>query len=158
MNAANAKWFQLFAPGLQAASSQAGGPVDTAGFGFLEVVFEQAAFAAGVTATALKLDEGDSSTTATTDITGAIAGTSTPLGAAVGAGSNLPSTSTNSTLQVFNIDLKGRKRWISLVLTASSSTSDNISAIARLSRGDLAPNTAGEYGANQVFSVPQVST
>lgn len=159
MNSANARWFQHIAPSATNSSSTSTTTAfDTAGYDYLELVFSQGTVSTGLTLSTLALQEGDSSTTATTNITGAIAGTSTPLFASAGAGSNLPSSSTNGTLQVFNIDLKGRKRWMNLSAIASSSTGLPCDAIARLSRSERAPESAAQYGANQVFQVPQAST
>lgn len=158
MNSANAYWMQVIAPAAAASSVVNGNVIDTAGFDYLELIASQGAQAAGLTALILALQEGDSSSTFSGSITGANVGTSTPLFAAAGAGSNLPSTATNNTLQVFNVDLKGRKRYLNLTLTPSSSSGLFLDAIARLTRAERSPESAASSGANQVFQLPPAST
>jgi hypothetical protein len=160
MNSANAKWQQLIAPAALGSSGATvnSNLIDTAGFDYLEVVLNQGAATASSTLAALQLQEGDSSSTVSAAVTGTIVGTSTALFNAAGGGSNLPSTATNNTLQLFNVDLKGRKRYQQLSLTLGGSSATYVDAVARLSRAERAPESAACSGANQVFQVPQQST
>lgn len=61
--------------------------------------------------------------------------------------------SDDDTIWVFEIDLRGRDRYLDLVATAGdgSGTETGLSAIAVLGRGKLSPTTASDRGAEHVI-------
>lgn len=123
--------------------------VDTLGFDYLEYII--ALGATDIAVAALKATEGDTTGQASTDITGAIFGTSTNID---GSTSSLPSATDDNKIFVIQLDLRRRKRFIDLTFTAGDGTSGTYGAvIARLSRGHVAPLTAAAMGASQVLRV-----
>lgn len=73
-----------------------------------------------------------------------------------GATSALPTAAAgDGKFLVFEIDLRQRKRYLDLTLTAGdgSSTVTEASAIAILSRADVVPVTEAERGADQIIRV-----
>lgn len=130
--------------------------IDTRGFRYLEFL---ACFGSiGANVAALKVQEADAITNATTltsgvDVPGTVVGTSA---ADTGTTSTLPVASTdNGKVWKFEIDLKGRRRYLQIQCTAGAGAT-LLAAIAKLSRAENTPTTAAQKGAAQVLRVPTV--
>lgn len=147
----DAKWFQLVPPqAIVDDASWSPNEIDTLGFKYLEVIVSIGAL--DIAMTVLKLQDSDAAGGSFTDITGLVFGTSIND---TGSASSLPSATDDDELFVFNVSLLGLERFIDLVATiGNGSTGGYLSAIARLSRGETAPNAAAEFGASQVLQVP----
>ncbi len=126
--------------------------VDTRGFDYCRVVAYLGDTDAAMTA--LKIQESDAASSGFADVTGLIFGTSDNL---AGSTSSLPSTGNDDDFFAFDIDLRGRKRYLDVVATVGSSsagTGTYIAIWAELSGGETTPDTATERGCNQVLQVP----
>lgn len=129
--------------------------IDTQGYRFLRV--EVFLGATDIALSALKLQEADakSSSTALTsgaDITGTVFGTDKND---TGVTSTLPSATDDNKLFTFEIDLRGRKRYILPVVTVGSgSTGAYTTVVARLARGENSPTTAAQKGSAQLMRTP----
>lgn len=124
--------------------------IDTIGYDYAQVIVHIGAL--DIALTVLKMQETDATGTAYSDITGCVFATSIN---SAGDTSTLPAADEDNEIFVFNIDLRGRKRFIDLVATIDDgSTGGFLSAIVLLSRAETGPNTAAEYGASQVLQVP----
>lgn len=125
--------------------------IDTAGFATLAIV---CAFGnVPVDVSALKVTESDVSGSGHADVTGLVVGTSNTI---AGAASALPAASGgDGDVIVFDIDLRGRKRYIDLTATAGdgSGTVTEMCAIGILGRPQLGCESASERGADQVLRV-----
>jgi hypothetical protein len=100
---------------------------------------------------ALKVQECDTSGGTYADVTGLVYGTSTNID---GSTSALPTSTADNTVVAFDIDLRGRKKYLQLVGQAGDGSSGTYaSAVALLSRGDKAPTNAAERGCGQVLRV-----
>lgn len=98
---------------------------------------------------ALKVQESDASDmTGAADITGLVCGTSTAVG---GSASTLPSATDDNKFVVFDIDLKGRKRYIDLVATAGDGTAGTYLAALAILQMDVVPYSATDRGVLQVL-------
>ena len=85
------------------------------------------------------------------DLTGAIYGTSTDIS---GATSALPSSTDDNKFFVFEVDLRGKKRYFDLVATAGNGAAGTyLSAFAILSRGEQTPITAAGRGCGNILRV-----
>ena len=95
--------------------------------------------------TALKLQESDDSgMSGAEDITGLIYGTSATI---AGTTSALPTATDDNKCFVFEVDLRGRKRYIDLVATAGNGDAGTfLAAFALLSRAGDVPVSASERG------------
>lgn len=123
--------------------------IDTQGFDYLQVVVYLGA--TDIAMTALKLQESDTDGSYA-DVTGLVYGTSANTG---GSTSTLPSATADNSFFLFEVDLKGRKRFFDLVATAGDgSTGTFLAAFAILSRAKDVPVTAAERGASQILRVP----
>jgi len=128
--------------------------IDTQGFRFLEVYVHFGAM--DIAVTAMKLQESDTTTDANTlssgaDITGLIFGTSTNSG---GSTSSLPSATDDNKFFKFEVDLRGRKRYIDLALTCGDGSAGTyVTAWGVLSLPEVAPVSASEKGCSQVLAV-----
>ena len=153
MNSANAKWFEVVPPqAIVNNASWTATEIDTLGYIYLEMVVDIGAI--DIAMVALSLGESDTAGGggSYTAITGAVFGTSTN---SAGSTSSLPAATADNKLFVFNVDLKGRKRFIALTATGGSGSAGTyLSAMARLSRAFTAPTTAAGFGASQVLQVP----
>lgn len=124
--------------------------IDTLGWDYLTIVFFTGA--TDIALAALKVQESDTSGSGFADVTGLICGTSTTID---GVTSALMSATDDNKITVFEIDLRGRKRYIDLSATAGDGTSGTYAAaIAMLSRGKDAPVTATERGCDEILRVP----
>ena len=113
--------------------------IDTLGYDYLEL--DVGATTANVVSnkpSVLKLSESDDTTTTVTDITKFVGGGT--------GGFTIPSADTsNSVLYKMRVDLRGRKRY--LTLTISPRTTQTHWAHANLHRAEQTPNTAALAGA-----------
>jgi hypothetical protein len=126
-------------------------PVDCAGFDYAVIVCHFGNVPANVAA--LKVQECDTVGGSYADIAGTIVGTATDI---EGNATALPAgTGGDNAIVVFEIDLRGRKRFLDLVCTAGngSATPTEMSAVAILSRGKNTPITVAERGAADILRV-----
>ena len=124
--------------------------LDTLGFDYATIIVYLGA--TDVPMTALKVQESDVSGSGMADVTGLIYGTSNGIG---GSASVLPSAGDDNKFFVFDIDLRGRKRYLDLGMTAGDGTAGTFAAaFAILSRADETPETAAQRGAADVLRGP----
>jgi hypothetical protein len=122
--------------------------IDTLGYKYasIDVLFSPFTASSVSIASVLKVGEADTAGATATDVTGLRGGTDFTI-AATGA-----STGANiGAIARFNVDLRGRKRY--LTVTVSPSTTVAVITNARLSKGDVHASTASEAGVNNVASV-----
>jgi hypothetical protein len=124
--------------------------IDTAGFAYLRVLVVLGA--TDIAMTALKLQESDNSgMSGAADITGLIYGTSAGI---AGTTSALPSATDDDKCFAFEVDLRGRKRYIDLVATCGNGDAGTyITAFALLSRASDCPVSASERGYGNILRV-----
>lgn len=128
--------------------------IDCKGYGYLTVDVQLGATDIGVTA--LKLQESDVAASATAltngaDVTGCIWGTSANI---AGSTSTLPSATNDNTCFRFEVDLRGRKRYILPVVTVGNgSVGGYVTVTAKLSRPQDCPVTASERGCTEILRV-----
>lgn len=108
-----------------------------------------------VAVTALKVTESDASNmSGATDVPGTVVGTDAND---AGATSALPTATANDTFVKFEIDLRGRKRYLDLQLTGGDGTAGTYaSAFALFKRVGHSPATAAQKGVAQVMRSPVV--
>ena len=129
--------------------------IDTQGYRFLRL--EVILGATDIALTALKLQESDAKASSTSltsgaDIVGTRFGTDN---ADTGSASVLPSATDDNKVYTFEIDLRGRKRYILPVVTVGNGVSGAYTTIvARLVRGENMPTTAAQKGVAQLMRVP----
>ncbi len=115
--------------------------VDTAGWHYLHVCVYFGAMDIAATACKLQYSDTDGSYT---DIPGMVFGTSTDIS---GSTSSLPSATDDNKGFAFFLDLRGKKRYVDLVLTlGDGSAGTYVTAIGFLSRGDNVGTTAAALG------------
>jgi hypothetical protein len=126
-----------------AASATHSHEIDTAGFKFatIDVIYSPFTAATGTYASVCKVQEHDVTATGQTDVTGLTitAGAGSTTGAAVGA------------VARFNVDLRGRKRFLTVVTSPGNTVA--VVTSARLSKAEVAGVTATETGVNNVASL-----
>lgn len=111
--------------------------IDTAGYHYATVIFSIGA--TDIAMAALKLQESDASGSGYTDIAGSDLSSATDID---GNATALPSATDDNNLVVWQVDLRGRKRYLDLVATAGNGSTGTFgSAICILSRGDVAPES-----------------
>ena len=113
--------------------------IDTKGWDFVNIgIVASTADVVSNTLSVLKIEEGDTTSSVAT-FTGAVSGTDYTIA------TNAYTTTTNQNVWSFNVDLRGRKRY--LRVSASPQTTMVIGAVATLMRGEQAPATAAQAGA-----------
>lgn len=123
--------------------------IDTLGYHYLHVIINLGA--TDIAMAALKLQESETSGSGGADIPGLIYGTSTNTD---GSTSTLPSATADGLNFGFDVDLRGRKRYITLVATAGNGTAGTYaSGVALLTQADNTPTTAAERGFSQVLRI-----
>lgn len=126
-----------------AASATHSHEIDTLGFKYasIDVVFSPFTAATSSYASVLKVQESDSSGTGQADVSGLsiTAGAGSTTGANVGA------------VARFNVDLRGRKRYLTVVTSPGNTVA--VVTAARLSKGEQHAVTATESGVNNVANV-----
>lgn len=117
--------------------------IDRAEFDYLTIIFQLGD--TDIAMTALKVQESDDSgMSGAADITGTRIGTDADC---YGTTTVLPTASNDNKLVVFELDLRGRKRYIDLIATAGDgSTGTYASAVAILSRAKVSPINETESG------------
>ena len=122
--------------------------IDTAGWDYLTVVAQLGATDVDMVALKLQTSDTDGSYA---DLTGAIYGTSADIS---GATSALPLSTDDNKFYVFEVDLRGKKRYFDLVATAGNGAAGTyLSAFAILSRGEQTPITAAARGCGNILRV-----
>jgi len=126
--------------------------IDCFGFEFLRV--EVFLGDTDIALTAMKLTESDvkasgTSLTGPVDIVGSRFGTDNQD---TGAVSVLPSATDDNKVYTFEVDLRGRKRYVLPVITVGNgATGAFVSGVAELSRAAQVPTTAADKGAAQLM-------
>lgn len=103
--------------------------------------------------TVLKVQESDSANSGFADVTGLIVGTSDTI---AGETSAFPTAGADDGgVWVFDIDLRGRKRYLDVVATAGTGTGDptELCCIAILGRPEAGVTTATAAGATEILRV-----
>lgn len=108
--------------------------------------------ATDIAVAALTVTESDTSGSGHSNVTGLIMGTSTNID---GSTSALPSATDDNKFQVFEIDLRNRKRYIDITATAGDGTSGTFMAIwGELYRSKApVPITASDRGCDEILRV-----
>ena len=124
--------------------------IDTAGYD--AVAIDLVLGATDIAMTALKLQESDNSgMSGAADITGLVYGTSAGI---AGTTSALPSADDDDKCFAFEVDLRGRKRYIDLVATVGNGSAGTyITAFALLSRASDCPVSASERNYGTILRV-----
>lgn len=126
-----------------AASATHSHEIDTLGFRYasIDVVFSPFTAATSSYASVLKVQESDAAGTGQADVSGLsiTAGAGSTTGANVGA------------VARFNVDLRGRKRYLTVVTSPGNTVA--VVTAARLSKGEQHAVTATESGVNNVANV-----
>jgi len=125
--------------------------VDTAGYAYAQIICAFGNVPANFAA--LAVTESDTTGSSHANVTGLIVGTSTQIS---GAASSLPlATGGDGAIYIFDIDLRGRKRFLDLTATAGngSATVTEMCALCILSRAQISCETATERGAAQILRV-----
>lgn len=131
--------------------------IDTRGFRFVRINFMIGA--TDIAMTALKVQEADAASDATTltsgaDIADLVVGTATTE---AGGASALPSDTADNSIQSFEIDMRGRKRYLKLIATAGNGAAGTFgTAWAELHRAEVLPLTAAAKGCAQVMKTPKL--
>ena len=127
-----------------AAGAALSGALDMAGFDYLSIdVALGTADTTGHQPTVLKLSESDDTTTTVTDIVSFTGGTAT----SATVGFVIPASDTaNATIIKMNVDLKKRKRYLRLAMTAA--TVQLIGVTGNLSIAEQVPVNAADAGAS----------
>ena len=125
------------------------GVIDCLGYNYAQIIVSLGA--TDIAMTALKVQESDASGSGFADVTGLVFGTSADI---AGNTSALPTATNDNDLFIFEVDLRGRKRYLDLVATFGDGTAGTFaSVLAILSRAEDAPVTATERGAVQILRV-----
>lgn len=123
--------------------------IDTAGFDYCEI--DVILGDSDIAMAALAVTESDTTGSNHTNVTGLVYGTSADIS---GSTSALPSATDDNKVFKFEIDLRGRKRFLDVTATAGNgSTGTYLAIIARLYRCDEIPITAAARGLGNVLRV-----
>jgi hypothetical protein len=121
--------------------------IDTAGWDYCTIVVYLGA--TDIAMDELTVTESDTSGSGHAAVTGLVFGTSANID---GSTSALPSATDDNTFQVFEIDLRGRKRYLDVTADVGNGTLGTyITILAILSRGSETGVTIAERGANEVL-------
>lgn len=116
--------------------------IDTLGFAHARIIVVLGA--TDIAMTALKVTESDTSASGHADVTGLVYGTSTDID---GSTSALPSATDDDGFFVFDIDLRGRKRYLDVAATVGDGTTGTyITILAELFTADAMPTTVAGHG------------
>lgn len=118
------------------------GYVDTLGYDHCRIYYQGATAAAADVITALKLQDGDT-TSAFTDISGAVGGTDFTI--------PVPNTSTPD-IMIFDVDTRNKKRYLNISITGDATTRTT-SVMAVLDRAAQMPDTDTEAGAKEIVYI-----
>lgn len=121
--------------------------LDTLGWDYAEIFVILGA--TDIAMSALKVTESDTSGSGHADVTGLVFGTSTNTD---GDTSSLPAATDDNDVFKFEIDLRGRKRYLDMTATVGDGTNGAyVTIIAVLSRSRVTPSNASEAGCNQIL-------
>ncbi len=121
------------------AATATGEMIDTKGFDFVSIgIIASTADVVSNTLSVLKIEEGDTTSSVAT-FTGAVSGTDYTIA------TNAYTSTTNQNVWSFNVDTRGRKRY--LRVSASPQTTMVIAGVATLYRGEQAPANVAQAGA-----------
>jgi len=124
--------------------------IDTAGYDYCRIVVYIGA--TDIAVAALQVTESDTSGSGYAAITESVVGTANND---TGSASTLPSATDDNKFFVFDIDLRGRKRYLDLNLTAGDGSAGTFAAAyAELSRADIGDGKASDQsdvGQRMVF-------
>lgn len=150
IGAQNTKWVSVTPPAaIVDNASLTTASIDTAGYEYAEVFLYLGAM--DIAMTALKIQESDNDSSYS-DVTGLVYGTSTGIS---GSASSLPSATDDNKCFKFEIDLRGRKRYLDLVATCGDGVAGTYAtAFAILSRASDFPVSASERGFGNILRVP----
>ena len=148
IHAQNQKFVMITAPQAIVDDASFGtAELDTVGFDYLQYIVLIGALDIGITA--LTLTESPTAGSGQTNITAGIWGTANNT---AGVASTLPSATDDNKFFIFNVELKGRERFLDLVCTMDNGTVGGyVTIIAILSRGDEHLLTAAGQGAAEVL-------
>lgn len=143
IHAQNAKWVSITPPAaIVDNASLTTAEIDTKGWDYAEVIVYLGA--TDIAMTALAVTESDTSGSGHANVTGLVYGTSTDVD---GNTSSLPSATDDNGFFGFQIDLRGRKRYIDVTATVGNGTTGAyVTVFVRLSRAEVAPNSISEAG------------
>lgn len=124
--------------------------VDTNGYRKCRILVQLGA--TDIAIAGMKVQESEASDmTGAVDITGLVVGTSLNI---AGSTSALPSATDDNKFMLFEIDLRGRKRYLDLVVTAGDGSAGTyLNAVAILSDPEICPTTAAERGCDEILAV-----
>jgi hypothetical protein len=123
--------------------------IDTKGYDYATIIFQYGT--SDIAMAELTVTESDSSGSGHEDVTGLIVGTSDNID---GDTSSLPSATDDDELVVFEIDLRGRKRYLDLVATAGDGSSGTYaSAVCILSKANVVPLSVSDRGCLELLRV-----
>lgn len=124
--------------------------IDTKGYGYARIYLYLGA--TDIAMATLKVQESDDSgMSGAADVTGLVVGTSNNI---AGSTSALPSSTDDNKCWLFEIDLRGRKRYLDLVATCGNGAAGTYAtAWAVLSHGSDAPVSASERGYGDILRV-----
>jgi len=123
--------------------------IDTNGFDYAKIIVYLGA--TDIAMTALAVTESDTTASGHANVTGLVYGTSTDID---GNTSALPSATDDNKFFVFEIDMRGRKRFLDVTATAGDGTTGTFATIlCELSRADETPVTASDGGAAAILRV-----
>lgn len=122
--------------------------VDTSGYDYCTFILYLGA--TDIAMAALKVQESDDSgMSGAADVSGLVVGTSTNIS---GSTSALPSATDDNKAMCFEVDCKGRKRYLDIVATGGDGTSGAyFTAFALLWNGEVAPTTAADRGFDEIL-------
>jgi hypothetical protein len=137
IHAQNDKVVAALPAGVTASSETATMTIDTVGYDHASVTVMRASNAATTFASVLKVEESDDNSS--------YANVTALVGGGVG-GFTIPAVSATGSVSVvkMDIDTKARKRYLKVSMTPS--TAVNVAMSARLSRGEVSPETAAQAG------------
>lgn len=145
-----AKYVQVIAPvAIVDNASWTTNEIDTLDWDYLTVVFNLGA--TDIAMAALKMQSSDTSGSGFADVTGLDCDGDTDID---GSAAALPSATDDDNLVIFQVDLRGQKRYFDLVATAGDGAAGSYgSAIAILSKGAVAAVTSSAMGGETVLRV-----
>lgn len=123
--------------------------IDTLGYDYCQIVVQYGV--TDIATVALAVTESDTAGSGHANVTGLVSGTSTNI---AGSTSALPTSTADNTLYLFEIDLRGRKRYLDTTITLGDGSSGTyVTALAILHRADDAPVTASQRGCLEILRV-----
>lgn len=122
--------------------------IDTEGYEYANIVCYLGA--TDIAMTALSVTESDTTGTGHTDVPGLVMGTSKDID---GNTSALPASTDDNKFVRFDIDLRGRKRYLDVTATAGDGSTGTIMTVFAILWPKIAPNSVAECGCDTVLRV-----